>query len=287
MNINWYPGHMKKTRELLQQQLKLVDVVFELLDARIPLSSKNPDIDAIVGTKPRVIILNKADLANEQATNSWIKYFKSKGITAIPVNTIHGEGLRQALNEGEAAFKDKLQALLAKGRKERALRVMVVGIPNVGKSSIINKLVGRKGAITGDRPGVTKGKQWLRVKGDLEILDTPGILWPRFEDQEVAMKLAFTGAIKDEIMDIETLALRLIEYLYIHNREDLYKRYNLEGEFEEGVALMDQIAKNRGSILRKDEIDYTRVANIILDEFRAGKIGRISLETPQSLNLIE
>ena len=286
MNINWYPGHMKKTRELLQQQLKLVDVVFELLDARIPLSSKNPDIDAIVGAKPRVIILNKADLANEQATNSWIKYFKTKGITALPVNTIHGEGLRQAINESENVFKEKLQALLAKGRKERAMRVMVVGIPNVGKSSIINKLVGRKGAITGDRPGVTKGKQWLRVKGDLEILDTPGILWPRFEDQEVAMRLAFTGAIKDEIMDIETLALRLIEYLYENNREDLYKRYNLEGEFEEGVAIMDQIAKNRGSILKKDEIDYTRVANIILDEFRAGKIGRISLETPQSLNLI-
>ncbi len=286
MNINWYPGHMKKTRELLQQQLKLVDIVFELLDARIPLSSKNPDIDAIVGGKPRVIILNKADLANEQATNSWIKYFKSKGITAIPVNTISGEGLRLAINEGENVFKEKMQALIDKGRRARAMRVMVVGIPNVGKSSIINKLVGRKGAITGDRPGVTKGKQWLRVKGDLEILDTPGILWPKFEDQEVAKRLAFTGAIKDEIMDIETLALRLVEYLDIHNREELYQRYNLEGEFQQGIDIMDQIALNRGCILKGKEIDYTRVANIILDEFRAGRIGRISLETPQSLNLI-
>lgn len=286
MNINWYPGHMKKTRELLQQQLKLVDIVFELLDARIPLSSKNPDIDAIVGGKPRVIILNKADLANEQATNSWIKYFKSKGITAIPVNTISGEGLRLAINEGENVFKEKMQALIDKGRRARAMRVMVVGIPNVGKSSIINKLVGRKGAITGDRPGVTKGKQWLRVKGDLEILDTPGILWPKFEDQEVAKRLAFTGAIKDEIMDIETLALRLVEYLDLHNRQELYQRYNLEGEFQQGIDIMDQIALNRGCILKGKEIDYTRVANIILDEFRAGRIGRISLETPQSLSLI-
>ena len=287
MNINWYPGHMKKTRELLQQQLKLVDVVFELLDARIPLSSKNPDVDAIVGAKPRVIILNKADLANEQATNSWIKYFRSKNITALPVNTIHGEGLRQALNEGERVFLEKMQVLIDKGRKKRAMRVMVVGIPNVGKSSIINKLVGRKGAITGDRPGVTKGKQWLRVKGEIEILDTPGILWPRFEDQDVALKLAFTGAIKDEIMDIETLALRLVEYLRLHNKEDLYKRYNLEGEYEEAIEIMDQIARNRGSIFKGDEIDYTRISNVILDEFRAGKIGRISLETPQLLNLAD
>ncbi len=286
MNINWYPGHMKKTRELLQQQLKLVDIVFELLDARIPLSSKNPDIDAIVGGKPRVIILNKADLANEQATNSWIKYYKSKGITAIPVNTISGDGLRLAINEGENVFKEKMQALIDKGRRARPMRIMVVGIPNVGKSSIINKLVGRKKAITGDRPGVTKGKQWLRVKGDLEILDTPGILWPKFEDQEVAKKLAFTGAIKDEIMDIETLALRLVEYLELNNKQELYQRYNLEGEFQQGIDIMDQIAINRGCILRGKEIDYSRVANIVLDEFRAGKIGRISLETPQNLNLI-
>ncbi len=283
MNINWYPGHMKKTRELLKDQLKLIDVAFELLDARLPFSSKNPDIDNILGGKPKVIILNKVDLADEQMTAKWISYYREKNITAIPVNTISGAGLRQVIAEGEKAIKDKMDALIKKGRLPRASRIMMVGIPNVGKSSIINKLAGKKSAQTGDRPGVTKGKQWIRLRGNMELLDTPGILWPKFEDQEVALKLAFTGAIRDEIMDVETLALKLIEHLMKQHIVNLNERYNLSGEAETAIEIMDEMAKKRGCIIKGGEIDYTRIANIVLDEFRSGKIGRITLESPLDL----
>ncbi|WP_051569076.1 ribosome biogenesis GTPase YlqF [Alkaliphilus transvaalensis] len=283
MNINWYPGHMKKTRELLKDQLKLIDVVFELLDARLPFSSKNPDIDNIIGSKPKVIILNKVDLADEGATAKWINYYKERNITAIPINTLTGAGLRQVTIEGEKAIKEKMDALISKGRKPRAARIMMVGIPNVGKSSIINKLAGKKSAQTGDRPGVTKGKQWIRLRGNMELLDTPGILWPKFEDQEVALKLAFTGAIRDEILDVETLALKLIEYLVEKHPENLKERYNLVGELGTPLETMEEMAKRRGCIIRGGEFDYTRIANIILDEFRAGKIGRITLEYPEDL----
>ncbi|MBM7613638.1 ribosome biogenesis GTPase YlqF [Alkaliphilus hydrothermalis] len=283
MNINWYPGHMKKTRELLREQLKLVDVVFELLDARLPFSSKNPDIDNIIGGKPKVVILNKVDLADPDRTNKWIEYYKAQNITAIPINTIAGTGLRQVMAEGERAVKDKMEAWIKKGRKPRAVRIMMVGIPNVGKSSIINRLAGKKSAQTGDRPGVTKGKQWIRLRGNMELLDTPGILWPKFEDQEVAIKLAFTGAIRDEIMDVETLALRLIEYLVEHHPEKIKERYNLSGEAGTPLETMEEMAIKRGCIIKRGEVDYTRIANIVLDEFRAGKIGRITLESPQEL----
>lgn len=280
MNINWYPGHMKKTKELLQQQLKLVDVVYELMDARIPISSKNPVIDEIIANKPKVIILNKADLADDKITKLWIEHYKSEGIKAISVDTLSGKGLREVVVEGEKAVKEKMDKLVEKGRKVRAIRVMTVGIPNVGKSTIINRLAGKKSAKTGDRPGVTKGKQWIRLKGNMELLDTPGILWPKFEDQNVARNLAFTGAIRDEIMDIETLALRLLEKLWITDKDKLISRYNIEEGLSSGLDIMDNIAKNRGCIISKGEIDYTRVANMILDEFRGGKIGRISLERP-------
>ncbi|MCC5912011.1 MAG: ribosome biogenesis GTPase YlqF [Clostridiaceae bacterium] len=280
MNINWYPGHMKKTKELLQQQLKLVDVVYELMDARIPISSKNPVIDEIIANKPKVIILNKADLADDKITKLWIEHYKSEGIKAISVDTLSGKGLREVVVEGEKAVKEKMDKLVEKGRKVRAIRVMTVGIPNVGKSTIINRLAGKKSAKTGDRPGVTKGKQWIRLKGNMELLDTPGILWPKFEDQNVARNLAFTGAIRDEIMDIETLALRLLEKLWITDKDKLISRYNIEEGLSSGLEIMDNIAKNRGCIISKGEIDYTRVANMILDEFRGGKIGRISLERP-------
>lgn len=280
MNINWYPGHMKKTKELLQQQLKLVDVVYELMDARIPISSKNPVIDEIIANKPKVIILNKADLADDKITKLWIEHYKSEGIKAISVDTLSGQGLREVVIEGEKAVKEKMDKLVEKGRKVRAIRVMTVGIPNVGKSTIINRLAGKKSAKTGDRPGVTKGKQWIRLKGNMELLDTPGILWPKFEDQNVARNLAFTGAIRDEIMDIETLALRLLEKLWITDKDKLISRYNIEEGLSSGLEIMDNIAKNRGCIISKGEIDYTRVANMILDEFRGGKIGRISLERP-------
>lgn len=280
MNINWYPGHMKKTRELLREQLKLVDVVFELLDARIPLSSKNPVIDEVIGNKPKVVVLNKVDLANDRVTKKWIDYYKSQGIRAIPVDTIEGKGLKQVLVEAEEVVKEKMEALKAKGIKGRAIRVMIVGIPNVGKSSIINRLTGRKSAKTGDRPGVTKGKQWVRLRGNMELLDTPGILWPKFEDQEVALNLAFTGAIKDEIMDVETLALKLIEKLWQQDKDKLVARYKLDEALDLPIDIMNKIAKNRGCIISGGEVDYSRVANMILDEFRGGKIGKISLEEP-------
>lgn len=271
---------MKKTRELLKEQLKLIDVVFELLDARIPFSSKNPEINEIIANKPRVVILNKADLADDDITNSWINYYKNNGVSAIPVNTITGKGLKQVLQTGEEVVKEKMQALKRKGRRERAVRIMMVGIPNVGKSSMINRLAGKKSAQTGDKPGVTKGKQWIRLKGNLELLDTPGILWPKFEDQEVALKLAFTGAIKDQIMDIETLALKLIEHISLQHSDLIEERYSLGNIGESPLETMELVAKNRGCIIKGGEIDYTRTANIILDEYRSGKIGRISLEKP-------
>ncbi len=280
MNIHWYPGHMKKTKDLVKEQLKLVDVIFELLDARIPISSKNPDIDSMIGTKPKVVILNKADLADPRATALWVGYFKEKGIIAIPVNSVGGKGLHDVMKVAEMKVKEKMDALIKKGRRARAIRVMVVGIPNVGKSSIINKLVKKKSARTGDKPGVTKGKQWVRLRGNVELLDTPGILWPKFEDPEVGKKLAYTGAIKDELLDTETLALYLIEHLLVGYKANLVNRYNLVGEMNEPLNVLNEIAKNRGFIVKGGEPDYLRTANIILDEFRASTIGKITLERP-------
>lgn len=280
MNIHWYPGHMKKTKDLVKEQLKLVDVIFELLDARIPISSKNPDIDSMIGTKPKVVILNKADLADSRATALWVEYFEEKGIIAIPVNSVGGKGLHDVMKVAEMKVKEKMDALIKKGRRARAIRVMVVGIPNVGKSSIINKLVNKKSARTGDKPGVTKGKQWVRLRGNVELLDTPGILWPKFEDPEVGKKLAYTGAIKDELLDTETLALYLIENLLVGYKANLVNRYKLVGEMNEPLDVLNEIAKNRGFIVKGGEPDYLRTANIILDEFRASTIGKITLERP-------
>jgi len=280
VNINWYPGHMKKTKELLREQLKLVDIVYELLDARIPLSSKNPDLNRIIGDKPQIVILNKIDLADPRVTSMWIEYFKKQQIITVPVNTMTGNGIGQMIKESEKAVKAKMDALIKKGRKPRPVRIMVVGIPNVGKSSLINRLADKKSARIGDKPGVTKGKQWIRLKGNMELLDTPGILWPKIEDPAVALNLAFTGAIKDEIMDIETLAYKLLEILWSEHREKVVKRYKVEGEYDAIIDLTDRIAKNRGCILKGNEIDYFRISNIILDEFRSATIGRISLECP-------
>ena len=283
LHINWYPGHMKKTKDLVRNNLKLVDVVVELLDARIPYSSKNPDIDKLSGNKPRVVILNKSDLADKNKLNRWINYYKEKGIKAIPVDTIKGSGLNKLIEECKNVTKDKMDALKDKGRKERPIRIMIVGVPNVGKSSIINKLTGRKSAVTGDKPGVTKGKQWVRLKGNLELLDTPGILWPKFEDQEVALNLAFSRAIKDEVLDVETLALKLIEKLMIIEPEKLKARYKLEELGETPLETMDMIGRKRGFITGRKELDYTRIAFTVLNEFRDGKIGQISLEVPEDI----
>ena len=283
LHINWYPGHMKKTRGLVKDNLKLVDVVVELLDARIPFSSKNPDIDELAGNKPRVVILNKSDLADRSKLDKWIKYYKDRGIKAIPVDTMKGVGINKLIDECRNATKDKMDLLKEKGRKERPIRIMIVGVPNVGKSSIINKLTGRKSTVTGDRPGVTKGKQWVRLKGNLELLDTPGILWPKFEDQQVALNLAFCRAIKDEILDVDTLALRLISKLMEIEPEKLKTRYKLEELGESDIETMDKIGYKRGFVTGRKELDYTRIATTVLNEFRDGKIGKISLEVPDDI----
>ena len=283
LHINWYPGHMKKTKEMVQNNLKLVDVVIELLDARIPLSSKNPEIDKLANNKPRVVVLNKSDLSDRAKLNKWISYYQSKGIKAIPVDTLKGSGVNKIVEECKNVTKEKMDALKEKGRKERAIRVMIVGVPNVGKSSLINKLTGRKSTQTGDRPGVTKGKQWVRLKGNLELLDTPGILWPKFEDQKIALNLAFTRAIKDEILDIDTLGLKFIEKMSDIEPEKLKARYKLDSLGEEPLETMEMIGRKRGFILGRNELDYTRIAKTVLNEFREGKLGQITLEVPEDI----
>ena len=283
LHINWYPGHMKKTKEMVQNNLKLVDVVIELLDARIPLSSKNPEIDKLAHNKPRVVVLNKSDLSDRAKLNKWISYYQSKGIKAIPVDTLKGSGVNKIVEECKNVTKEKMDALKEKGRKERAIRVMIVGVPNVGKSSLINKLTGRKSTQTGDRPGVTKGKQWVRLKGNLELLDTPGILWPKFEDQKIALNLAFTRAIKDEILDIDTLGLKFIEKMSDIEPEKLKARYKLDSLGEEPLETMEMIGRKRGFILGRNELDYTRIAKTVLNEFREGKLGQITFEVPEDI----
>ena len=280
LHINWYPGRMTKTQELVQSNLKLVDVVIELLDARIPYSSKNPQIDEIVGNKPRVVVLNKSDLANPANLSKWVNYYAKKGIKAIPVSTTRGNGVNKIIEECKNVTREMMENLKAKGRTERAIRVMIVGVPNVGKSTLINKLTGRKSTQTGDKPGVTKSKQWVRLKGNLELLDTPGILWPKFEDQEVALNLAFSRAIKDEILDIDTLGLKFIEKLMEIEPEKLMARYKLENLGETPLETMEMIGRKRGFILGRQELDYTRIALTVLNEYREGKIGQISLEEP-------
>ena len=280
LHINWYPGHMKKTKELVQNNLKMVDVVIELLDARIPYSSKNPQIDEIVGDKPRVVVLNKSDLANPANLSKWVNYYNKKGIKAIPVSTTKGNGVNKIVDECKNVTKEMMDNLKAKGRNERAIRLMIVGVPNVGKSTLINKLIGKKSTVTGDKPGVTKCKQWVRLKGNLELLDTPGILWPKFEDQDVALNLAFSRAIKDEILDIDTLGLKFIEKLMEIEPEKLKARYKLEELGETPLETMEMIGRKRGFILGRQELDYTRIAQTVLNEYREGKIGQISLEEP-------
>ncbi|RKD34760.1 ribosome biogenesis GTPase YlqF [Thermohalobacter berrensis] len=283
MKINWYPGHMKKTKELLKKNLKLIDIVFELLDARIPISSKNPEIDKIIGNKPRIVILNKADLSNKDINTKWIEYFNSKNIPIVLTNAANNKGIDKIIKKSNEIMKDRIEALRKKGIKNKPIRSMIVGIPNVGKSTLINALAGKKRAKTGNKPGVTKGKQWIKLRGNLELLDTPGILWPKFDDERVGLNLAFTGAIKDEIIDTETLALRLIERLIEISPEKLENRYNVEISDKTGLQVLDDIAVKRGCIVSGGEVDYTRVAHLILDEFRKGIIGKITLEEPNQI----
>lgn len=275
-NINWYPGHMKKTRELIRDNLKLVDLVIEVLDARIPISSRNPIIDEIVGNKPRVIALNKTDIASDKETKRWLEYFVREGSTPVAINAQSGSGVSNLLK-----ILERIEKELSEGKmRQKPLRMMIVGVPNVGKSSLINRLTGRKAAQIGNKPGVTKGKQWLRLKNGMELLDTPGILWPKFEDNRVGIYLAFCGSIKDEILDLPTLALELIKVLRRDYPELLLERYKLDEsclEYED-IELLDEICRRRGYILPGKRIDYDRAGKAILDEFRNGKIGRITLE---------
>lgn len=281
MNINWYPGHMKKTKELLQENLKMVDIVVELLDARIPMSSKNPMIDRIINDKPRMVLMNKSDLASSEINDMWKSYFERENIPVLFINATYNTGTEKILQEINKILKDKLDKRKAKGIKNTTVRAMIVGIPNVGKSTLINSLTGRKGAKTGNKPGVTKCKQWIKLKGNIELLDTPGILWPKFEDKQVALNLAFTGAIKDTILDTETLAFKLIEKIMKINSALLENRYEIEISKEDtALEVMEKIGARRGCIIRGGETDYARVSSIILDEFRSGTIGRITLDYP-------
>ena len=288
-NINWYPGHMKKTRELIQNNLKMVDAVIEVIDARIPVSSRNPIIDELVSAKPRIIALNKSDLVDAKANGLW----KERLPGAVVLNAMTGEGTKQifAMLEKVAAERTGRSAL-------KPCRLMIVGVPNCGKSSLINRMTGRKSTKTGDRPGVTKGKQWLTLENGMQLLDTPGILWPKFEDPNVGMNLAFCGSIKDEILDVPTLAMELIKVLTVRYPELLRERYKLdellgegdespetgypiETETDAALANMHQMAMKRGCILPGKRIDYERIGKLLLDEFRAAKIGRITLEWPE------
>ena len=281
MNIHWFPGHMAKTRRLLAENLKLVDVVIELLDARIPASSKNPEIDAIINNKPRIVAMNKSDLADEAASREWLKWYGAKGSAVIFIDSIKGSGIAQLKTSLRERMKERVERDKQKGRIFRPIRTMVVGIPNVGKSSFINKIAGKASAVTGDRPGVTRGKQWSRINEEIELLDTPGILWPKFEDRQTALNLAFTGAIKDEIMDTVEIAAALLEKLASCYPSLLAARFKLQSlEEQTGLMLLESCGKNRGCVVAGGEIDLQRISTIVLDEFRGGKIGRISLERP-------
>ncbi len=273
-NINWYPGHMKKTRELIQANLKMVDVVVEVVDARIPRASRNPIINELVGSKQRVVVLNKVDLADQKATKAWTEEFKKQGYLVVAANCMSGNGVNQLLSV-LSRYQDERNAELA---RKRTLRMMIVGVPNVGKSSLINRLLGRKAAQTGDRPGVTKGKQWLTLSNGMQLLDTPGILWPKFEDPQVGLNLAYCGAIKDETMDLATLALELIGELQEKYPNELMERYKLPELMEMPLDNMEAIAVKRGFIMSGKRIDYERTARTVLDEFRSATIGRITLE---------
>lgn len=281
MNIQWFPGHMAKTRRMIREHVKLVDVVIELLDARIPLSSRNPEIDDLTGTKPRLIALNKSDLSDVEANKRWIKYFKSRGIDVVCTDAIKGTGLNELKSALKALTRNKAEAAAAKGRISRPVKTMVVGIPNVGKSAFINKIAGKASAQTGDKPGVTRSGQWVRINPEIQLLDTPGILWPKFEDPETGMNLAFTGAIRDEIMDTAELAASLMKRLADTYPEQLAGRYKL-GDVggKTGAELLTEAGRKRGCLVSGGEVDLYRISAIVLDEFRGGRIGRITLENP-------
>ena len=283
LNIQWYPGHMTKTRRQIEADLKQVDAVCEILDARIPIASRNPDIDSICANKPRIVILNRMDLADPEATKAWCSYFREKGIAAVATDCKSRKGIADFQPAVRSVLREKIERNAAQGMN-RPVRVMIVGIPNVGKSTLINQISGRKGAKAENRPGVTRGKQWVTVDNSLLLLDTPGILWPKFEDPNVGMMLAYTGAVKENVIDFEELACRLMELFNKHYPNVLKDRYGVEPDPDAaGYELIERAGKKRGYLLARGEINTERMAKVLLDEYRSGKLGRFTLEMPEDL----
>ena len=280
MHFQWYPGHMTKARRMMQENIKLIDLIIELVDARIPLSSRNPDIDELGKNKARLILLNKADLAEDRRNDEWLEYFKGKGYSAVKVNSKKGGGIKSIQSVIQEACREKTERDRKRGILNRPVRAMVVGIPNVGKSTFINALAGKACAKTGNKPGVTKGKQWIRLNKNVELLDTPGILWPKFEDQEVGLKLAFIGSIKDEILQTEELASELVRFLNGSYPGVLEEKYQI-GTSEDPYAVLGEIAQSRHCLTKGSGYDTEKAAAILLDDFRNGRLGRITLETPE------
>ena len=280
MNVQWYPGHMTKAKRQMQEDIKLIDLVIELVDARIPLSSRNPDIDELGKNKARLILLNKADLASETQNQEWSAWFKEKGFYVVQIDARRKNGMKTIQNVILEACQEKIERDRRRGIKNRPVRAMVVGIPNVGKSTFINTFAGKACAKTGNKPGVTKGKQWIRLNKNVELLDTPGILWPKFDDQMVGLRLALIGSIKDEILNIDELSLELIELLQQHYPGMLKERYDID-EAQDKVKVLEAIAVSRNCMKKGSEIDYSKAAALVVDDFRSGRIGRITLEFPQ------
>ena len=283
MNIQWYPGHMTKTRRQIEADLKQVDAVCEIVDARIPISSRNPDIDGICGEKPRIIVLNRMDVADPGMTKKWMAYFKGQGMAPIATDCKTRKGINDFQPAVQSVLQEKIQRNAARGMN-RPVRVMIVGIPNVGKSTLINQISGRKGAKAENRPGVTRGKQWVTVDSSLLLLDTPGILWPKFEDPQVGMKLAYTGAVKEDVIDLEELASNLMELLWKYYPQTVRDRYKLDmPEESPGYTLLEEAGRKRGFLMARGEINTERMARVLLEEYRSGKLGRITLESPEDI----
>lgn len=279
-SINWYPGHMARARRDIAESVKLVDVVIEIIDARIPIASRNPILNEIIGDRPRIVVLNKADLADSDANKKWVQKLKSNNQTAIIADSNKGKGVNDVVEAALSLMKDKIEKQSAKGRTGISIKAMIVGIPNVGKSTFINKIAGKQTAEVSNKPGVTRKNQWVRLNDKIQLLDTPGVLWPKFDNAITARHLAYIGTIKDEILDVEELALSLLEELVLKYKKNVYERYKIDENFtyEMTVELMEEIGRKRGCLVRGGEVDYTKVANIILDDFRTGKIGLITLE---------
>lgn len=295
INLNWYPGHMAKTKRQIIEDLKLIDVVVEILDSRIPISSQNPDIQPYIKNKCRVEVLNKSDLADEQETKAWVKYFENKGIPAVITDSNSGRGIREVIKKIQSVAEESQEKYAQKGRTGKSIRAMVLGIPNVGKSSFINRISKKTSTQVGNKPGVTRQKQWIRVEDGIELMDTPGVLWPKFGSEEVAMNLAYTGTIKDDVLERTEIAYALLKYLVNNYKENLSERYKLDDsidhimnsdeyqdENDKYLEIFEMIGRKRGAIVSGGRVDYEKVSTILLDEFRSGKIGNITLEKPHS-----